>query len=634
MNNLQVKRHHLTRLGILTLTALLIGCSTTSRYLGYGDSPSRTPVQVEDRSKTLDGAQQWLVLSARSPTPLRQEYQLNAAELLLRANNHDDAKTLLSIIDTSSVDYSLQLRKSLLQGEIAIFEMDARSALRWLQPPEDYPIADELRPQLHSLRGQAFYLSSRWQQSAAERVALEPLLLDPLDVNDNHQIIWLTLSLLSDEALSAAADELPSMLNGWMELLAISRAYRFQASQMESALANWQARYPTHPGMQQRIPDMLAQAREVSRLDGPLALLLPLSGKHAAAGHAIRDGFLAAHYAGKDEGRNGEVRIYDTIGGAEQAYNAALRDGAQLVIGPLRKQAVTDIASIGSLQVPVLALNHALSDTPRNLYQFGLSPEDEIVQIADQALMDGYSSAIALVPNGAWGDRLLQTLQNRWEQFGGEMLEVQRYTSSGSDFSAPIRALLDTDASQSRKRALTRIIGGKVKFEPRRRQDADIIFMLAFPRQARLIRPQLKFHYLGKIPIYATSHVYTGHPDKAKDRDMDGILFCDMPWTLGKSQQHNPLRQQLQTLWPKQMKRSARLYALGIDAYNLAPALNVLANRPGTRVEGESGTLYLDEQHNIRRILRWASFVRGEPRPLVQAAAGVKTPSGAQADEQ
>ncbi|QKQ26189.1 hypothetical protein [Candidatus Reidiella endopervernicosa] len=87
-----MKRHHLTRLGILTLTALLIGCSTTSRYLGYGDSPSRTPVQVEDRSKTLDGAQQWLVLSARSPTPLRQ-IQLNAAESFPRATYSDDAKT-------------------------------------------------------------------------------------------------------------------------------------------------------------------------------------------------------------------------------------------------------------------------------------------------------------------------------------------------------------------------------------------------------------------------------------------------------------------------------------------------------------------------------------------------------------
>jgi len=620
VNNLQVTSYPLKRLSLLLITTLLYGCSTTSSLFDYGDSrPTRTPVPVEERGKSLDSAKQWLELAARSGPPRRQEYQLRAAELLLRANQHEEAKQLLASIDTASVDFSLQLQQGLLSSEIALIELNARTALKWLRFPEDYPIPAEQQARIHTLRAQAHYLAGNWRASSAERVALEPYLSDPLDIDDNHQIIWLTLSLLGDDQLNATTEQEGSTLSGWMELVAISRSSRFQSKQLESRLQSWQMRYPIHPGLNQRVPDMLTQARESSLLEGPIALLLPLSGKHATAGATVRDGFLAAHYADNPEGRDNPLLIYDTAESPLAAYRAALRDGAKMVVGPLRKEAVAELAQLGAAEVPTLALNHALSSTPEAFYQFGLSPEDEVLQLADQALMDGYARAIALVPSGSWGDRLLATLQNRWELFGGELLEVQRYDPEGNDFSPPIRALLDTDQSLARQRAVTRATGSKLKFEPRRRQDADIVFVLAFPRQARLIRPQLKFHYLGKLPIYATSHIYTGFPDRGKDRDMDGIQFCDMPWTLGASQQHNPLRQQLQQIWPKRMKGASRLFALGIDAYRIAPLLNVLASRPGTRIEGETGTLYLDERNSVRRVLRWASFVHGEPRPLAHA---------------
>ncbi len=606
------------------LVALLLGlsgCGTMDMFGGSNAGPAGTrPVTapVEDRDKTLQSALYWEDLANNSGPPLRQEYQLNAVDQLLRVNHLDDAKRLFDGIDASNLDPVLQLRRSLAGAEIALAGFDAQAALNWLNIPDDQSLPAAQQARIHSLRAQAYYVAGNWLESARERVLLEPFLSDPLDVIDNHYVIWLTLSSLSDEALAKSGDEPNTILRGWMELVAIDRKARYQAADMTALINDWKARYPNHPALQDKVPDLLAQAAQTTEVKGPLALLVPLSGPLAKAGEATRDGFLAALYAQPAASRP-TVRIYDSAGDAWSVYQTALRQGAKVVVGPLRKQAVSAIAAHGPLAVPVVALNH-VDQGVQDLYQFGLAPEDEAQQVADQGIAEGLQRAIALVPEGAWGDRLLNAFQTRFERFGGKLLEVQRYNPAAHDFSNPIRALLNTDASYAREHLVRRMLGTRVKFQPRRRRDVDLIFLVALPTQARLIRPQFKFHYAGSLPIYATSSVYTGKPNPRLDQDMDGIQFCDMPWTLGNVQQ-NPLRTEVQKLWPNRMNEYTRLYALGIDAYQLVPALGMLASRPGNHIEGETGTLRLDGQGRIRRTLRWARFEDGVPRPVAYAPA-------------
>ncbi len=65
-----------------------------------------------------------------------------------------------------------------------------------------------------------------------------------------------------------------------------------------------------------------------------------------------------------------------------------------------------------------------------------------------------------------------------------------------------------------------------------------LIFMLATPRQARLINPQLSFYRASRLPVYATSQVYTGYPDSSLDTDLNNVAFCDMPWILDSNGAH------------------------------------------------------------------------------------------------
>jgi outer membrane PBP1 activator LpoA protein len=100
-----------------------------------------------------------------------------------------------------------------------------------------------------------------------------------------------------------------------------------------------------------------------------------------------------------------------------------------------------------------------------------------------------------------------------------------------------------------------------IKYTPYRRQDIDMIFIAATHRSARGIMPAFKFHHAGGLPVYATSHVYTGSIDKTADLDLNGLLFCDLPWTLVTN---NNLRKIFDKEWPEQHNYT-RLFALGIQ---------------------------------------------------------------------
>ncbi len=136
------------------------------------------------------------------------------------------------------------------------------------------------------------------------------------------------------------------------------------------APADWSARHPNHPGtslLPRAAPGTAASAGLPAPALMPgqppsVALLLPLSGRQQAAGTAVRDGFLAAYLDRPDAAPR--VLVYDTAElGVGPAYERALADGAQFVIGPLTKDDVATLAA-GQLAVPTLALNSFSGESP------------------------------------------------------------------------------------------------------------------------------------------------------------------------------------------------------------------------------------------------------------------------------
>lgn len=426
--------------------------------------------------------------------------------------------------------------------------------------------------------------------------------------------IWRNLQREDPEALAGTAVATSdTQLKGWRELALISRQ---EPTQIKSALQQWQMNYPGHPAADPLPGGLSHLLGETATLD-TVALMLPLSGRLAPAGSAIRDGYLAHYYAARINGpapRDLLILDSDNYHSPLEAYNDAVLQGANLVIGPLSKQAVGQLAALPQRPVPVVALNRidgAATAGTSALVQLSLAPEDEATRIAEIAFGQGGRRALILRPAGAWGNKMELALQQRWSSLGGSVANSVSYNNQ-EDYSANMKAGLGLEASDSRRLRVRDMLAADVEFTPRRRQDLDVVFLLARDgAQARSVKPLLAFHYAGDLPVYATSSIYSGFPDE-RDKDLDGTVLVDSPWLLG----HSPALRVAITMGGTGSDSYTRLNALGADAFLLQTRLSQLRAGPDVLLQGNTGLLSLNPQLQILREPAPATFDGGALKPL------------------
>lgn len=542
----------------------------------------------------------------------------------LKAEQFTQAVQLFHAIQINENDKKQSDLARLTRAHIALVERNAEEVLQQLNAPLAINSPSLYTAEYHELRATAFSMQGDRITTAKEYILQGNYLTNNDSIVRSQHLIWESLSLLSERSLQQLQpSQAPDVLSGWIELVRFSKKYQLNPSLLRTAINNWQHRYTDHPVHITLLEGLRNRKQEDVSLPKNISLLLPLSGRFANAAKAIRDGLLAAYYA-KKEKENISIRVYDTKGKSElieDIYDKAVTDGAQFIIGPLNKSSIKKLSESQELTVPTLALNYINTEDnpPENLYQFGLSPEEEARQVAERTWLDGHVNAAVLTPTGPWGDRVHKAFQERWEALGGRVVEQQSYNSSKNDFSSPIRKLLNIDDSKNRYRKMSRLLNKKIKYSTYRRQDIDFIFIAGYPRQARQIRPQLKFFHASQVPVYATSHIFTGNLNPERDRDMDGIRFGDMPWVLSDTTSHRGLRNEIESLISKEGNKHQRLYAMGVDAFNIIAALNTLKAYPYERYQGETGSLSLDEKQRLKRQLSWVYFRSGRPILLEQA---------------
>ncbi|WP_297529517.1 penicillin-binding protein activator [Thiohalobacter sp.] len=536
-----------------------------------------------------------------------------AAELYQRLDEPGRALAALERALAAAPDLSLRLQAARMA--LAAREPERVSELLAIDTTNLPP---ERAIEVHRLRANAYSARGNHLEAAREHVWLDGLIRDPQQREANQQALWAALTRLSDAALIRLRSGPPDALSGWMELVQLGRHYRDDPAALQEALGEWRRRYPGHPASDALLAALGAQQLRVSRQPRHIAVLLPASGSLKSAGDAIRDGLVAAWFRA---GQPGELRFFDTAGDADIAWNRyreAVDAGAEMIIGPLLKPAVRRLAQAGTLEVPVLALNRVDVDlpTPVGLFQFGLAPEDDATEVAVQARRLGFATALALVPEGEWGQRLLSAFAGEWEAGGGVLLEAQAYPAETRGLSGVIERLLNIDASQRRHQQLTRLLGQRLEFEPRRRKDADFAFMAAQPDQARLIKPLFRFHHAGELSLFATAHAYSGVASPQRDRDLDGLLFVDLPWVLETDADQARLKNEIIAQWPERGRRQQRLFALGVDAFDLTHVLDDLRSGLLAFESGATGRLELTAGNRIRRHLVAARFRRGTPEVI------------------
>ena len=579
--------HRFLRVWVLggLLAALLTGCATGP---APRQAPSALPYPGAARSDPLAGAEAAFA---------RGDLAVTRAHLAALADH--------------SVPVAQMQRLQLLRARLAAAEGRDADVLRLLpMAPEGVEMGaatEALRAEARSRLGDPVGAVQAW-------VARLAFLDDPRAVADNRMRLWQGLSAASigiDDRQRAAAAGF--VVEGWIAL-----AEALRAADRDSALAAWRSQFGPHPaaawmaqgGLQASPTSDDRAALQFAVHDGrpQWAVLLPLSGPLAASGTAIRDGLLSA-YLGRQ--LRVPIRFHDTggtPGGAALAFQDALREGATLVIGPLRKESVSALLAGGRPPVPLLALNQVEpvpgAPMPANVVQFALAPEDEARAAARHARRQGLGSAVVLVPEGDWGNRVEAAFIDTLEAAGGAVVGRARYTPGTADFSLPIKQLLRVTDSERRYQELAAVLGQRPVFDVRRRGDADMVFFAGRPVDGRQIWSQFRFHHAQGLAAYSTALIH--QPGGGGDSDLVGTRFCDQPWLL------DDLRDpQFASATRGLSSRQAqpRLFALGADALSLAQRISDGAF-DAVPLEGLTGDLTVTHDGRVERGLGCARFTR------------------------
>jgi hypothetical protein len=533
---------------------------------------------------------------------------LAAREYLAAGQAADAERVLGKISGPVTGDDAVLLGR--VQAELALMRGNGVAALAAIDGiPKPWPVP--LESELLLLQAQAYFLSGRTLDGvrALER---RGSLLGSAEAREANNAL-LVESLTRSGTVNLVPPQASESERAWFELAQIRASSPDDPATARRA-AEWRMRNPGHAGAAQLPAFAGAGADSAAPVALPVgqpaavALLLPLSGKQQAAGIAVRDGFLAGYLDRPDVAPR--VLVYDTASlGAASAYQKAIGDGAQVVVGPLMRDDVAIVAA-GPMPIPTLALNSFASGTPPPfLFQFTLDPEQEARATARRIATDGHVRGIALFPRSSWGERVHAAFTGELQSLGLELTGVQFYDPGARDFSGPLRAALGRYGGAGDR--------GKDGQPVARSSSAEsavgpqFAFVAASAQAARALRPQLRFQMTYDLPVYATSDAWD--PSTRAASDLEGLIFPEMPWILYGGQGATTLWNVLQREWASEGRGRLRLYAFGYDAVGLMAELR--AGRTTGTVDGLTGRLSFGPEGRVQRELDWARIEEGRPQP-------------------
>ena len=634
----------LPTLAMIVLALAIASCSTNTRT----PASLERAVALSARGDHAAAAREYEALTISGRGNAVNATWLAAAKEWLRANEASAAEAALTRL-VAPLEAGQADTRSLLLAEAALVRGEA--ARGWeLLGAVGTPVGAARIDEFHALRQRLALATNRPLQAIRSQTDRETAAPDAAAAQRMRREFLGELIAAVDRGITldprvAGRD---ASARGWIEVAPLAaRAARAPRESNAGITAAWRKRYPAHPAAaalallgqapavassggessasstvaNSAAPNTLTATSSLLPLGTPLsrvahvAVLLPLSGRNGALGAQVREGLLAAYFS-EPQSMRMPLRFYDTARqSVAEAFAAAMQGGAVSVVGPLARDEVIAIATSASAsEAPTVIALNALptgQSASTNVRQFALSPEDEARAVARRALAEGHRRAIALVPSGDWGARVLQSFREELEAGGGAVLGTE--TLAGRDLGNAAQSLLRLDASTARHRRLQSVLDMPLAFQPRRRADVDFIFMPGTAATLRQWRPQLRFQGAGDIPAYATSDAFDG---RAGD-ELQGLIFPDIDWMIAPQA---PVVAALRAAAVEALDdtpRRSRLFALGHDAWLLQSAVRA-GRSPSSAapLSGAVGSLFVDEDGRVQRSLRFARIDDGQVKLL------------------
>ena len=625
-------KHTFVYVLLMSCTLLITSCTTPTKT----DPIAAVSINNDSPSQLMADAS----AITKSTSPERDQNLLEIAKRLLAINANTQAESILEDInltelnDTQFIDYTLNASKIYSRNQ------SLKKANEFFANPRINATIDqastEQQESFYRTSARLYQAMGDTEASIRQYIALDTLLPNDDAIQQNSDAIWNQISALSySELIRLSSINSGEVYRGWIDLARTSNQAQGSLNAQNIAIANWRTEHPNHPANLYLPNNLRLLTNLISNSPKNIALLLPLEGKLAKAGESIRDGFLAAYYNNQQSlGTPPAIQLYDTSSkNIHTTYDLAVKNGADLVIGPLSKGNVQALHTKNLLTTPVLALNYVdreqvtnpvITDTsletedvqssphlPRHFYQFGLSLEDEAIQVAERAWTEGHRHALVISSPEDWSQRSTRAFTARWQALGG-IISDQTTLDSAETYAETIQSSLHIDQSKKRASSLKRLFGRNFEFEPRRRHDIDMIFLVTRSQEGTQIKPTLNFYYASDLPVYATSQLYSSTNSKSKNIELNKIRLTIMPWLI---QEDIPEK----TILSENISRSPgydKLYALGVDSFLLYSRLPQLSQMPLQQLYGATGQLSIKSDNRIYRQQLWAEIIDGELKEL------------------
>ncbi len=592
---------------------LLNGCST--QQTPKAQSTSIIPSIIPEPSAEALLSQ---AISEKNPE-IRSKLYLSAAQTYYANNLISQSSAAAKDIDHNHLASENMIQALLLNLELAVYE-----DLEWhqLNSIELHKKANLNKTNIDTLKTIIQLLSETYKKqdqplSSAILLIEYSGIMDKLDYSQLNNEIWSLLRKTDPILLNTFKYQNKDLdVIAWLELIRSIQQNQINLESQYLAFNLWQQKWPSHPGTNHPPKELILLSKLPETRPSEIIIALPFSGPVAEAGKAVRDGFIATYLNELRQSNLANIHIsfFDTNKEPiENLYSRTLNINT-LIVGPLTKNNVNKLRNLNLSKATTLALNYLEIDntTPTiknniqdNLFQFGLNPETEIIQVASQLSKKNLNKIAFIAPENEHGFRIHDSLLRALKDNQSIIIESVYYNNQKT-LSPSVAELLGTDLSTKRKNTIQRITNLNFEFEPRRRNDIDAIFMLAKPHIASQLNPLFAYHYARNLPIYSSSQI---HDINHSQNDLDNIYFVEIPWMLSNSIETKNI---ITDAIPSAKNEYSRFYALGADAFALSPRLQLLKEIQNSQIQGHTGTLSIDRSGLIHRELELAVFKKGK----------------------
>ncbi|MBN2646194.1 MAG: penicillin-binding protein activator [Thiotrichales bacterium] len=434
-----------------------------------------------------------------------------------------------------------------------------------------------------------------WQTSAPEQQA------------KIEQEIWQTLLPLDALTLMQLDQNPDPRVNAWTHLLQTLQtdALNFPRALEDLQQLETSALYQNH-----LLPQLLSQRPTPAPLE-QIAILLPMQGKFKVVAEQIQTGLLKAYY---DSGlqSNLSLRFYDSSDESQisSLYFQAKQNGAQRIIGPLRKPALEQLVAFDDENL--IALNSL--DYPTRFVQFNLKSSDKTSQLINGFVQQNIQT-LGLLNSDEPGQRAAaEQLSQAWQALLQHALVQVTYSDDNPQLRQAFDRLLNIPQSLERRAQLRNILGIMPEFYPYSRQDLQAIVVFDSASRLAVINPQ-KSLYLLSTPLYAATDFDPQNAQHLRNnRDLKEVQLLTQPMILNPNQVNGIFE------------------AFGWDAMQAALNLDLL-RKGACLTHTQTGQIRL-ENNRLQQHLVWAKFdAKGQLRPYQLPSAPTNNDSNPAEEE-